>query len=207
MGNAVDGRLPEDHRRARRRSAQQHRRRGARQDRLRAPDQLHRRRRHQRRAAVPDDARDHAHEGVHGRAREPGQAARSRSARFRRRPGWSISSSTTRPAPATRAKSTPAVRGTRAATGSSSRRRRSRTLRDRNGDDERRDRRPAARARPAHPEMIEELLVEQLQRSAARRRTAREGAAEDGQGARSRTCCSCAFENSSRGDARSRSSG
>ena len=35
-GQPLDGGLPEDHRRARRRSAQQHRRRGAREDRLRA---------------------------------------------------------------------------------------------------------------------------------------------------------------------------
>ena len=47
-GQPVDGRLPQDHRRARRRPAQQHRRGGARQDRLRAPDQLHRRRRARR---------------------------------------------------------------------------------------------------------------------------------------------------------------
>ena len=32
-------------------------------------------RRHEGRAAVPDDARDHPHEGVHRRAREPGEAA------------------------------------------------------------------------------------------------------------------------------------
>ena len=48
QGNRLDGRLPEDHRRTRRRPAQQHRRRGPRQDRLRAADQLLRRRRHAR---------------------------------------------------------------------------------------------------------------------------------------------------------------
>ena len=42
MGNAVDRRLFEDHRRTRRRFAEQHRRGGTRQDRLRAFDQLHR---------------------------------------------------------------------------------------------------------------------------------------------------------------------
>ena len=100
-GEPVDGRLPEDHRRARRRSPQQHRRRGARQDRLRATHQFHRRCRDQGCAAVPDDARDHAHEGVHRGARKPRQAAIHASARSRRRPGWSISSSTTRPGVAT----------------------------------------------------------------------------------------------------------
>ena len=39
-GRCLDGGLPEDHRRARRRSAQQYRRRGAGQDRLRAADRL-----------------------------------------------------------------------------------------------------------------------------------------------------------------------
>ena len=42
-GQCLDRRLPEDHRRTRRRPAQQHRRRGPGQDRLRAADQLLRR--------------------------------------------------------------------------------------------------------------------------------------------------------------------
>ena len=74
-GQCLDRRLPQDHRRARRRSAQQHRRRGARQDRLRAADQFLRRRRHQGRAAVPDDARDHAHEGVRAALESMGKPA------------------------------------------------------------------------------------------------------------------------------------
>ena len=51
----LDRRLPEDHRRTRRRPAQQYRGRGARQDRLRAADQFLRRCRHQGCPAVPDD--------------------------------------------------------------------------------------------------------------------------------------------------------
>ena len=47
-GRPLDGGLSEDHRRAGRRPAQQHRGRGTRQDRLRAADQLLRRRRHAR---------------------------------------------------------------------------------------------------------------------------------------------------------------
>ena len=48
-GQPLDGRLPEDHRRAGRGPAQQHRGGGAGQDRLRAAHQLHRRRGHARR--------------------------------------------------------------------------------------------------------------------------------------------------------------
>ena len=96
-GQPLDRRLPEDHRRARRRPAQQHRRRGARQDRLRAPDQFLRRRRHQGRAAVPDDARDHPHEGLRGGARKHGEAALL-DRPHRADAGSSTSSSTTRPA-------------------------------------------------------------------------------------------------------------
>ena len=73
-GQRLDGRLPENHRRTRRRLSQQHRSRGARQDRLRAADQFLRRCRHQGRPAVPDDARNHPHEGVLARARKHGQA-------------------------------------------------------------------------------------------------------------------------------------
>ncbi len=119
-GQRVDGRLPEDHRRARRRPAQQHRRGGTSEDRLRTADQLHRRCRDERCAAVPDDARDHAHEGVHGSARKPGQAAVLHRQDSADRRSSSISSSTTRPAPATTAKSMLAAHGTRAANGSSS---------------------------------------------------------------------------------------
>ena len=74
-GQCLDRRLPEDHRRTGRRSSQQHRRRSARQDRLRAPDQLLPRLRHQGCAAVPHDPRDHAHAGLHARAGKHGQAA------------------------------------------------------------------------------------------------------------------------------------
>ena len=42
---------------------------------LRTPDQLHRRRGNEGRAAVPDDARDYPYEGVHRGAREPGETA------------------------------------------------------------------------------------------------------------------------------------
>ncbi len=74
-GQPVDGGLPEDHGRTRRRPAQQHRCRSPRQDRLRAPDQFLRRHRHEGCAAIPDDAGDHAHEGLCGRARQPRDAA------------------------------------------------------------------------------------------------------------------------------------
>ena len=81
---------------------------------------------HQGRAAVPDDARNHPYEGVHRGAGEHGQAARSPSARSRRRRAWSTSSSTIRRERATTARSTRAARGMRASNGNSSRLPRSR---------------------------------------------------------------------------------
>ena len=74
-GKRLDGGLSQDHRRARRRPPQQHRGRGPRQDRLRAADQFLRRCRHQGRAAVPHDARNHPHEGLRRSARKHGEAA------------------------------------------------------------------------------------------------------------------------------------
>ena len=82
---AVDGGLHRHHRRADRRPALQHRRRGARQDRLRAADQRHRRSRRQGSARLPDDARDRAPEVVRegalrDRAELPAGQAAGRSA-------------------------------------------------------------------------------------------------------------------------------
>ena len=52
--------------------AEQHRCRGARKNRLRAADRLLRRSRHQRRAPIFNDARDHTYEGLYGGARQHG---------------------------------------------------------------------------------------------------------------------------------------
>ena len=73
-----------------------------------------RRRRHQGRAAVSDDARDHAHAGVHRWRWKAWASRRSASARSRRRRSSSTSTSTIRPAKAITAKSTRAARGMKA---------------------------------------------------------------------------------------------
>ncbi len=73
MGDAWTGGLPEDHGRTGCGSAKQYSGRSAGKNRLRAVDQSLRRSRFERCIAVLDDTGNHAYEGVHAGAGEPGK--------------------------------------------------------------------------------------------------------------------------------------
>ena len=121
----------------------------ARQDRLRAADQRHRRSRHQGRARLPDDARGRAPEVVReGALRDRGQLPAGQAARH-------ATSSPTSTSTRRRAKATWRVRGTPASSGSATRARRAGARRRRrHGERQARQgrqegRRGAGQARPS----------------------------------------------------------